>query len=108
MIGYAVLSSSGRLIGDRLLIDYRIDCIVSRICISIVRSQVSRLPLDHCIVCLMAETRDCSDSDLTSLSMFDGSDFESWRDQMLLELRQRGLHGPLDGITGRPCGMSDN
>ena len=56
----------------------------------------------------MAETCDQSDCDLSYLRMFDGLDFAAWRECMLRALTHRGLHRPLSGDAGRPCGMSDD
>ena len=37
----------------------------------------------------------------------EGSDFKAWHTQMLLVLRQKGWHMPLDGYVGRPLSLTD-
>ena len=61
-----------------------------------------------CYAVLMAETRDCSDCDLSQMRMFDGSDFAAWWECMCSAYTQRDLHGPLSGDASRPRDMSDD
>ena len=39
------------------------------------------------------------------MRMFDGSNFVAWWECMRDALTQQGLHGPLNGIVGRPSSM---
>ena len=64
--------------------------------------------LDFALFSLMDEIEMLSNSALIALTLFDGSNFESWQDHMLQVLRKRGLHNPLDGVASRSHGVIDN